>query len=146
MCSSLCLLLHNIKIKKNIEVCGYNIKILAMLSTLKVIIICFCSSRHTFLPDWNNNHSHSCRPRVGGTHLRSNHVCCACPISQDGGPPASARGSVPALRRRQRPICSLRSQPQHVSFLLFFPTTKQCCSVLHKKGNLAVGMPNPLKS
>lgn len=57
-------------------------------------------SRSNFHPDWNHNHGNSRRPCGGCSYFRRHHLCCACQVLPEWGPPASARGSVPAVQWR----------------------------------------------
>lgn len=66
-------------------------------------------SRSTLHPERNHNHGHSRCPRGRRSPFRSHHVRRARSVSQAGGAPASARGSVPALRRREKSICCINS-------------------------------------
>lgn len=73
----------------------------------------FLFSRSSFHFDWNHHHGNSGCPDGCCSHFRCHHMRRACQVIQDGGPPASARRSVPALRRWEKPICSLRSLFKH---------------------------------
>lgn len=90
-----------------------------LFSVFQVIIIHFYLSRATFHPDWNHHHDNSRCPCARRSHFRRHHMRRACQILQDGGPPASARGTVSALWRGEKPICSL-SFPLLVSSLHFY--------------------------
>lgn len=72
----------------------------------------------TFHPHWNHHHGHRCGPCVGRSHFCRHHLRPTFQVVQNGRPPASARGSVPAIRRRQKPICGLRSVTQNMSRFL----------------------------
>ena len=90
------------------QVCILNFRIASKEKQIKeVIITLFSLSRSAFHPDWNHHHGNSSCPCDRRSHFRCHHVRRACQVLQDGGPPAPARGPVPALRQRQKPVCCL---------------------------------------